>query len=72
MIDGIGAPPPGRHRNSRSSTETDPDKVASLAASMKEIRLQTPISIWVTDDNQWVHLVAGRHRLEGRSSWGGR
>jgi len=49
---------------------TDPGKVAALAASMKEIGLQTPISVWVTDDNQWVHLVAGRHRLEAAKRLG--
>lgn len=41
-----------------------PDKVAALAASMKEIGLQTPISVWVPPGNESVHLVAGRHRLE--------
>ncbi len=41
----------------------DPKTVAKLADSMREIDLQTPISIWI-DDDQLVHLVAGRHRLE--------
>ena len=42
----------------------DPAKVAALADSMKAIGMQSPISVWVTDDNEHVHLVAGRHRLE--------
>lgn len=42
---------------------TDPDRVAQLAASMKALGLQTPISVW-SGDNETVHLVVGRHRLE--------
>ncbi len=49
---------------SEARRSVDPERVTSLAASMQAIGLQTPISVWVTDDNQHVHLVAGRHRLE--------
>lgn len=44
--------------------QCDPAKVATLAESMKEIGMQTPISVWFTADNEHVYLVAGRHRLE--------
>ncbi len=40
------------------------ETVELLAKSIKEIGLQTPISVWMTEDKQYVHLVAGRHRLE--------
>lgn len=40
----------------------DERKVAALAESIGQIGLQQPISIWHEDDEH-LHLVAGRHRL---------
>lgn len=42
-------------------------KLGPLQESISAIGLQTPISVWLDEDddgNQRVHLVAGRHRLE--------
>lgn len=47
-----------------------PDKVSFLAASMGEIGLQTPISVWISEDNGAVRLVAGLHRLEAAKRLG--
>lgn len=41
----------------------DPERVHALAASMKSLGLQTPISVWSSDDGEDVHLIAGAHRL---------
>jgi hypothetical protein len=46
-----------RHR------KLDPDKLQSLADSMKAIGLQTPISVYRDSEDQ-IHLVAGYHRLQ--------
>lgn len=47
----------------------DPAKMSALAASMKELGLQQPISVHV-DDEDAVHLVAGLHRLEAAKELG--
>ena len=49
----------------------DTDRVKMIAESMREIGLQTPISVWSPDNGGTIRLVAGRHRLERRSSSGG-
>lgn len=40
-----------------------PDRVDALAESIAAIGLQTPISVWSTEDESEIHLVAGAHRL---------
>jgi ParB family chromosome partitioning protein len=42
----------------------DADRVKMIAESMREIGLQTPISVWSPDNGGTIRLVAGRHRLE--------
>ncbi len=41
----------------------DESKVESIAASMDEIGLQQPISVWESKDKVTVQLVAGAHRV---------
>ena len=48
----------------------DTAKVASIAASMDEIGLQQPISIWASEDGSVVELVAGAHRVEAANKLG--
>lgn len=40
----------------------DPERVATLAESIRKIGLQTPVTVWM-DDNDVPHLVAGAHRV---------
>ena len=50
----------------------DPAKIKALAASMAEIGLQQPISVWAPND-ETCHLVAGLHvkrmASNARSKW---
>ncbi len=48
----------------------DAAKVASIAASMDEIGLQQPVSVWVVNDGEAVELVAGAHRVEAAKKLG--
>lgn len=51
----------------------DDEKVAVLAASMKAIGLQQPISVWAEPDEnglETVHLVAGLHRVRAAEKLG--
>lgn len=41
----------------------DEERVKGLAESFRVLGQQTPISVW-TPDNEAVHLIVGRHRLE--------
>ena len=50
------------------------DRVDQLISSVGAIGMQTPISVWLQEDDsgdQHIHLVAGRHRLEAarRLGW---
>lgn len=49
-----------------------PEKVATLAASMAKIGLQTPISVWTRDiaDDVEIVLVTGLHRLRAARDLG--
>ena len=47
----------------------NPERVAALAESMKEIGLQTPITVHAPDDDTHL-LVAGLHRLEAAKKLG--
>ena len=48
----------------------DAAKVASIAASMDEIGLQQPVSVWASDDDAIVELVAGAHRVAAAKNLG--
>ena len=48
----------------------DAAKVASIAASMDEIGLQQPVSVWASDDGAIVELVAGAHRVAAANKLG--
>lgn len=41
----------------------DDERVEALAGSIKALGLQTPISVWASEDGSEVRLVAGHHRL---------
>ena len=53
-----------RHRS------VDESKVVVIAASMRQLGLQQPISVWWCSDNDTYHLVAGLHRLRAAESLG--
>ena len=48
----------------------DAAKVENIAASMAELGLQQPISIWASEDGAVVELVAGAHRVEAAKKLG--
>ena len=48
----------------------DAAKVGNIAASMAELGLQQPISIWASEDGAVVELVAGAHRVEAAKKLG--
>ena len=48
----------------------DPEKVAALKASIPEIGLRNPISVYGTETDEFVDLSAGEHRLEAMRQLG--
>ena len=50
--------------------DLDESKVENIAASMGEIGLQQPISVWVSKDGAIIELVAGAHRVAAAKKLG--
>jgi ParB-like chromosome segregation protein Spo0J len=50
--------------------DIDEAAVCRLAESMRQIGLQTPITVWASEDGSDVRLVAGAHRLSAAKKLG--